>query len=108
MVQTTLPDTRSGHGAHTVTGVPLEALVNTSTPVLPAGAKNGLLRVVVTVSGSGRRDVAVALGELDANFGNHPALLALKEDGHTLGGGPELAFPGDRGFSRTVERVTRV
>ena len=55
----------------------LESLVNSSTPVLPAGAKNGLLRVIVTVSGPlGRRPVTVALGELDPGFGNHPALIA--------------------------------
>jgi hypothetical protein len=97
--QTTLPDTRLGGTTRTVTGVLLESLVNSSTPVLPAGAKNGLLRVVVTVSGPlGLRPVAVALGELDPGFGNHPALI-------TNG---NLVFPGDRGISRTVLRVKKI
>ena len=82
MPQVTMPDTRIG-GTHSVTGVSLEALVNASTAVLPAGVKNGFLRVVVTVDGLGPIDVAVALGELDPGFGNHPALLALTEDGHS-------------------------
>ena len=106
--QTTLPDTRSGHGIHTVTGVNLEDLVNLSVPVLPAGAKNGLLRVIVTVSGPGHQQLAVALGELDPSFGAHPALLALAEDGRKLPAGPDLVFPGDRGISRTVVHVTQL
>jgi hypothetical protein len=97
--QTTMPDTRLGRTSRTVTGVLLESLVNSSTPVLPAGAKNGLLRVVVTVSGPlGLRPVTVALGELDPGFGNHPALIA----------GGNLVFPGDRGLSRTVLRVKQI
>jgi hypothetical protein len=106
--QTTWPDTRSGHGTHTVTGVLLEQLVDTSGPVLPAGAKNGLLRVAVTVSGAGHQSSAVALGELDPSFGNHPAVLALRADGHPLAGGPALVFPADHGSSRTIDRVTHI
>ena len=54
-----------GHGrAHTVTGVLLEQLVDTSSPVLPATAKNALLRVVITVTGRDHR--AIAMLSLDA------------------------------------------
>jgi hypothetical protein len=106
MPQVTLPDTRIG-GTHSVTGVSLEALVNASVPVVPA-AKNSFLRVAVTVDGLGPIDVAVALGEVDPSFGNHPALLALTEDGHSALLAPDLVFPGDNGLARTVLHVTSI
>ncbi len=108
--QTTVTVTTPGrHGSrtHTDQGVDLEALVNTAAPVLPAGAKNANLRVVITVAGDhGSR--TFALGELDLNFGNHPALLALREDGRPVPGGPELVVPGDKTRARSVDQVSRV
>src|SRR5215469_2044624 len=52
-----------GRGTVTVTGVPLDLLVTTAAPVLPA-VKNALLRVIVTASGTDRagRPVSFALG----------------------------------------------
>jgi len=58
----------------------LETLVTNAGPAYPASllnTKNELLRVTVTVRGAGHRQVTFAVGELDAGFGNHPALLAL-------------------------------
>jgi hypothetical protein len=81
----------------TVTGVNLEALVQRSTLVLPSG-KNTQLRVLLTVTGEGRRDV-FALGELDAEFGNHPAVLTAH--GHHIA----LIVPGDRNRSRSIAEV---
>ena len=51
--------------------------------------------------------VTLALGELDPNFGNHPAYLALEQDGRTLPA-PELVVPGDRDGARTVFAVDRI
>lgn len=87
-------------------GVPLEDLVNDAAPVLPS-AKNAALRVTVTVAGRFGRSVTLALGELDPSFGNHPAYLALTEDGHSLPA-PELVVPGDRFGLRTVTDVSRI
>jgi hypothetical protein len=84
----------------TVTGVNLESLVLADMPTLTSiQGKNQLLAVVATVTGS--RDVqrAVALGELDSNFGNHPALLVATPGGLTL------EFPSDTDGSRTVDHV---
>ena len=91
---------------HTGTGVSLEDLVNAAGPTLPV-AKNALLRVTVTVSGLWDRRVTMALGELDSNFGDHPAYLALEEDGRPLPA-PELVLPADRDGARTVPAADRI
>jgi hypothetical protein len=95
-----------GSRTHHDSGVSLETLVTTAVPVLPA-AKNAILRVTVTVSGAWGRAVTLALGELDPNFGNHPAYLALMQDGQALPE-PELIVPGDVNQARTVLAVDRV
>ncbi|MGH3176486.1 MAG: hypothetical protein ACRDPF_21810 [Streptosporangiaceae bacterium] len=91
----------------TDTGVLLETLVTNAGPAYPASllnTKNELLRVTVTVRGAGHRQVTFAVGELDAGFGNHPALLALTQNGHPIAHGPELVVPGDRAPVRFVPR----
>jgi hypothetical protein len=95
----------------TDTGVLLETLVTSAGPAYPASllnTKNELLRVTVTVRGAGHRQVTFAVGELDAGFGNHPALLALTQNGHRIAHGPELVVPGDRAPVRFVPRVSRL
>jgi hypothetical protein len=95
----------------TVTGVSLETLVSDATPAYPASllnTKNELLRVTVTVRGAGHRELTFAVGELDSNFGNHPALLALTQNGHPVPFGPELVVPGDGAPLRFLPRVSRV
>jgi hypothetical protein len=93
----------------TDTGVLLETLVTNAGPAYPASllnTKNELLRITVTVRGAGHRRVTFAVGELDAGFGNHPALLALTQNGHRIT--PELVVPGDRAPVRLVPRVSRL
>lgn len=98
--QVTLP----GRGGAAVTGVSLQALVQLSGPDLDSG-KNPQLRVAISVIGRGR-EVRFALGELDAGFGNHPALLIVRRDR----GGPEidLTVPGDATPFRTVHAVSGI
>jgi hypothetical protein len=106
--QTTATVTVGGRHV-TDTGVLLETLVTNSGPAYPASlvnTKNELLRVTVTVRGAGYRRVTFAVGELDVNFGNHPALLALTQNGHRIA--PELVVPGDRAPVRLVPRVSRL
>ena len=100
-----------GGGQVTDSGVLLETLVTDAGPTYPASllnTKNELLRVTVTVRGAGHRQVTFAVGELDAGFGNHPALLALTQNGHPIAHGPELVVPGDRAPVRFVPRVSRL
>lgn len=87
-------------------GVPVDSLVNAAAPTLPS-AKNAMLRVTVEVISARGRSVTFALGELDPNFGNHPAYLALAENGHRLPA-PELVVPGDTNAARTLGDVDRI
>lgn len=95
-----------GGGTVPVQGVNLESLVERSNPVLPA-AKNALLRVTVTVQGAAGKRVAFALGELDPNFGNHPAVLALVVGVRHLRAAA-LVVPGDTSPRRRIDQVSAV
>ena len=102
---------RLGGRQVTDTGVLLETLVTDAGPAYPASllnTKNELLRVTVTVTGAGHRTVTFAVGELDSNFGNHPALLVLTQNGRPVPFGPELVVPGDQSTLRFVPGVSRV
>jgi hypothetical protein len=86
-------------------------MVSDAGPAYPASllnTKNELLRVTVTVRGIGRDEVTFAVGELDPGFGNHPALLALTQNGRPIAFGPELVVPGDRAPFRFVPHVSQV
>ncbi|HEY2593848.1 MAG TPA: hypothetical protein VGK33_08100 [Chloroflexota bacterium] len=100
-----------GNHQVTDTGVPLESLVAAANPAYPASllnTKNELLRVTATVRGTGHQEVTFAVGELDANFGNQPALVALTQNGRPIDDGPQLVVPGDRGPQRVVSNVSQV
>jgi hypothetical protein len=108
--QTTVTLTAGGRQV-TDTGVLLETLVSDAAPAYPASllnTKNELLRVTVTVRGAGRDEVTFALGELDPGFGNHPALVALTQDGRPIPRGPDLVVPGDRAPVRSVPQASAV
>jgi hypothetical protein len=107
--QTTATVTLGGHQV-TVSGVLLETLVTTAHPAYPPtllNTKNEILRVTATVRGSFHQ-VTFAIGELDAAFGNHPALLALTQNGHPLDDAPQLVVPGDLFPFRFVRQVSEV
>jgi hypothetical protein len=100
-----------GNRQVTDTGVLLETLVNDAVPAYPASllnTKNEMLRVTATVRGAGGDAVTFALGELDPNFGNHPALLALTQGGQPIPFGPDLVVPGDVLPIRTVLDVSNI
>jgi len=99
---------RSGAPAHADQGVSVERLIQSARPVLPAGVKNGLLRVIVTVVPFAGLPVTFALGELDPSFGNHPAYLVLRQDGHAQLVSPELVVPGDVNDARTAYGIQEV
>jgi hypothetical protein len=108
--QTTATVTVGGR-QFTDTGVLLETLVADAGPAYPASllnTKNELLRVTVTVRGAGWRDVTFAVGELDSGFGDHPALLALTQNGRPIARGPELVVPGDRAPVRFLPQVSQL
>lgn len=97
---------RPGGGSIAIQGVNLETLVDLSNPVLP-NAKNALLRVTVTVQGADGKRVTFALGELDPNFGDHPAVVALVEGTQRLRM-PALVVPGDSTPLRWIDPVSTI
>jgi hypothetical protein len=101
------PAALPGGRTTTYTGVSLETLVNLAQPLLPK-AKNALLRVTVDVRDESGRVVTFALGELDPNFGNHPAYVVLTRDGVPLREAPELLVPGDTVPTRSLGGVVEV
>ena len=105
--QTTVA-TGSGSAMHTVEGVSLQTLVDLAQPLLPIGVKNAQLRVTIAVEAPRDRATTVALGELDPNFGNHPAILVVKRDGRDLPFGPRLVYPDDATAARCVSHVRRI
>ena len=109
LAQTTLEVRRSPFSSRTTTyeGVSLRDLVNAAAPVYVPQTKNPALRVTIAVTGSFGRTVTLALGELDPNFGNHPAILALKQDGRALRTGPELVLD-DSLPLRHLDRVKHI
>ncbi len=108
--QTTATVSVGFFGKVKVTGVSLETLVTDAVPAYPAlvNTKNSILRVTATVTGYDKRQVTFAVGELDPNFGNHPALIALTANGRPIPGGPELVVPGDSAPVRTVLAASKV
>src|SRR5215471_10602967 len=91
---------------HTERAASVEGLVQAAQPVLP-GAKNAMLRATVTALARDSGPVTFALGELDANFGDHPAFLSVEEDGRSLQS-PKLVVPGDSTDDRFADRVDRL
>lgn len=99
---TTLPLTTFGGGTRgTVTGALLTDVLASAGPKF-GGGKNAQLHALVAVTGQGGWRVNLAYGELDAGFGNHPALLT------TTGSLVSLLVPGDTTRLRTVLRVTGI
>src|ERR1700689_4764353 len=89
----------------------LAALPQTTVTVTVGGRQvtdTGVLRDTVTVRGAGHREVTFAVGELDPFFGDHPALLALTQNGRPVAFGPELVVPGDWAPIRFVPGVSQL
>jgi hypothetical protein len=95
-----------GSRSYTEQGVSVETLVNAADPTLLA-VKNAQLRETITVGNAFGQAVTFAWGELDSSFGNHPAYVALAENGHQLRA-PELVVPGDSNDARSVDDVDRI
>ena len=67
------------------------------------------IRRVLRITGRDGHEVAVALAEIDPEYGNNPVLLAWAVDGRPLAdGGLRLALPGDSRGGRNVRDVATV
>jgi len=78
---------------------------------LPTDMNNAKLRVTVMVTAADGYQVAFGWGELDADYGAAPILLAYARDGQPMGdkqGMARLVVPGDKRGGRYVSMVKRI
>ncbi len=93
-------------GAPTVEqGPSLAALLSFAGLQYNAACKNDELRYWIQATNAQAQAVTVTAGEIDAGFGNRPAILSISENGKFLTAhGPRLIVPNDSG-SRDLQNV---
>ena len=101
----------SKDGPHALTCVSLLALIDASQPKFNSHIKNHQLQFIIAVQGFDGYTVDFSYPELEANFGNRAAWLALDIDGKPLTGeaGPmDLIVPDDVKAGRWVKGVAAI
>ncbi|GAA4045467.1 hypothetical protein [Nonomuraea soli] len=99
----------SGPRRHSFTGPLLIDVLLAAEPLFASGDRRDRLRFLVTVLGRDGHRVVLSWGEIDPEFGNTAALLAVSIDCQELDGrGPHLVMPGDRCGARHIGEVTDI
>jgi DMSO/TMAO reductase YedYZ molybdopterin-dependent catalytic subunit len=98
--------TGRGPESHTVTGVPLSALLD-QAGLTPLPGKHGELSTGVLVVGADDYRALLSYGEIVAATGDRAVLLATVQDGRPLAR-PRLVVPGDAEGARYVRDVVEV
>lgn len=77
---------------------------------LDDSGKRADLRHTMTISGRDGYRIVLAIGEIDPDFGNKPAMIALRRNGEPLppDEGLRLVVPGDKHGGRNVHNVIRI
>lgn len=97
----------SGARRHYFTGPLLIDVLHGAEPRFDAGERKDRLRFLISVLGRDRHRAVLSWGEIDPEFGNTPALLAVSMDCRALDDqGPHLVMPGDRCGARHISQVT--
>ncbi|WSG19455.1 molybdopterin-dependent oxidoreductase [Nonomuraea sp. NBC_01738] len=97
----------SGPRRHYFTGPLLLDVLRTAGPRFGSGERKDRLRFLIAVLGLDGHRVVLSWGEIDPEFGNTAAMLAVSMDCRQLDDqGPHLVLPGDRCGARHVSRVT--
>ncbi|MFI6995637.1 hypothetical protein [Nonomuraea wenchangensis] len=98
---------RSGTRRHFFTGPLLIDVIGAAGPLFDPGERKDRLRFLVAVLGRDGHRAVLSWGELDPEFGNTAALLAVSMDCRDLDEqGPHLVMPGDRCGARHISQVT--
>lgn len=99
----------TSHGVETAdyAGVPLWAVLQRAG-VVDGAAKGGHLRHGILVTGADGYGVLLSIGEVDPDFANDGAILAVRKDGQALDEGVRLVVPGDRKGGRSVRHVVGI
>ncbi|SDL75878.1 hypothetical protein [Nonomuraea jiangxiensis] len=97
----------SGLRRHYFTGPLLIDVLRAAEPLFDPGERKDRLRFLITVLGRDGHRTVLSWGEIDPEFGNTPALLAVSMDCRPLDEqGPHLVMPGDRCGARHISQVT--
>ncbi|MET7338832.1 hypothetical protein [Nonomuraea sp. NPDC005650] len=99
----------SGQRRHYFTGPLLLDVLRAAEPLFDPGERKDRLRYLLAVLGRDGHRAVLSWGEIDPEFGNTPALLAVTMDCQDLTEqGPHLVMPGDRCGSRHISQVTGI
>ncbi|WP_433356023.1 hypothetical protein ACQP25_18665 [Microtetraspora malaysiensis] len=99
----------SGPRRHYFTGPLLIDVLQAAKPLFTPNERKDRLRFLISVLGRDGHRVELSWGEIDPEFGNVPALLAVSMDCRDLDAqGPHLVLPGDRCGARHVSQVTDI
>jgi len=105
-----LPQSSVTVGNTTYSGVPLWTLLSKAGIITHPEIKNDILREIAIATASDGYQVAIALGEIDPDFGNQPCLIALQQNGanFTSGGFARLVLPNDVKKGRWVYNLAEL
>ncbi|GGS66408.1 molybdopterin-dependent oxidoreductase [Nonomuraea spiralis] len=99
----------SGPRRHYFAGPLLIDVLRTAGPRFDPDERKGRLRFLISVLGRDGHRAVLSWGEIDPEFGNTPAMLAVGMDCQALDEqGPHLVMPGDRCGGRHVSGVTGI
>jgi len=99
----------TSHGAETAdyTGVPLWSVLQ-QAGVVDGTAKGGHLRHGILITAADGYGALLSIGEVDPDFANDGAILAVRKDGQPLDEGVRLVVPGDKKGGRSVRHVAEI
>ena len=103
-----LPSVTETVGADTYTGVSLWSLLNSTVGLdTDPSIKNDVLGMYIVATGSDGYEAVLSMGELDADFGDQPDLVAFEDNGAPLGstGFARLVLPDDVKAGRWVSNL---
>ncbi|MFC5829590.1 hypothetical protein [Nonomuraea insulae] len=99
----------SGARRHFFTGPLLIDVLRAAEPLFDPDERKDRLRFLISVLGRDGHRAVLSWGEIDPEFGNTAALLAVSMDCRPLDEqGPHLVMPGDRCGARHISQVTDV
>ncbi|MER6952232.1 molybdopterin-dependent oxidoreductase [Nonomuraea sp. NPDC000554] len=99
----------SGPRRHRFTGPLLLDVVREARPLFDPFERKDRLRFLVSVLGRDGHHAVLSWGEIDPEFGNTEALVAVRLDGDDLDRqGPHLVVPGDRCGGRHISRIAEI
>jgi DMSO/TMAO reductase YedYZ molybdopterin-dependent catalytic subunit len=99
----------TSHGVETAdyAGMPLWVVLQ-KAGVVDGTAKGGHLRHGILVTGADGYGVLLSIGEIDPDFANDGAILAVQKDGKALEERVRLVVPGDKKGGRSVRHVVGI